>query len=524
MVVKKNLLVIAYRSGLIILYFLLVNLTGGIPACSQVDTDKSSASDRYVNFESFGAKANGEDETSVILKALQYAREKKLPVHLQRNRTYRFSPTQTVDITGIPAFLGEGTIDLSRCGPNAGQPSMNYVFTVSGKKNLLRSGIRIEKGVNKVVLGNGLDLKTGDIIFFTSIEPIANTKRKYNRKGQRAKVRSYEQASGLLTIEDSFYFDIGAASVWKLVNVPDFEVGKQVRFVTSKMNLLTCIQLIYANGKISGHYENFALAAIYFRSSTGIVEEADIKLQLTANNGYSYGVAVSDMSDVLIRNCKVEGGRHAICGTSGGLWRANESGGGSDEKLGYPAKLTINGGVYRTFYDVNAGLNESLGTIDSHGSVYYIRVENCTVYGGISLGAAFGEIKNVQIYPEKKRAFNIGSDVLPGSAWGNYDISDVEILLSGETDKSVLFGKSDVESVKLTDILLKGADANTLLVDFKDYAPKSIQIRGFDMKGGTQPKIWVNSKTKLDIQKSSIDKNAIRLIQREPERRRQEEN
>lgn len=479
---------------------------------------QTNIAQEQVTFEQFGAKGNGKDETRIILAALSHAKEKKLPVNLSGGKKYIFSPQQTVDITGIPAINGNGTIDASGAGPNAGNEQMNYLFRVSGKKILVQAGVTgINKGINSVTLKPGLNLSTGDILFITSIEPLPNNKRKYNRKGQRAIVNSYNRNSGVLTIKDSFYFDIEKAYIWKQTEQPVIEIEKGIHFVTSAMNFMSCIELQYAKGKISGSYDNFALAAIFFRSSEGEVENAVINLPVNKNNGYSYGVAVSDMSDVIIKNSTIDGGRHAITGTSGGLWTEDESGGNGKEKLGYPATLIIDGGTYKTTYDINAGLNEHLGTIDSHGSVYKVTIKNCTVYGGISLGADYGEVDNVIIYTNSKRAFNLGSDVSPGSDWGHYNISNTAIKISNDQQQqSLLFGKSDIKELNLSSVTVHGTKMSTVVMDFKDYAPGKFNINKLRIFEISDPKIWINDKSTLSLENSDVDRQGVKRIKRTP--------
>lgn len=426
----------------------------------------------YVTFEQFGAAGNGKDETSIIRQALMHAKDKQLPVKLMGG-TYTFSPRSNLDITGIPEINGHGTLDLSNTGPNAGLRSMTHVFTVKGEKQVLQDKIKIVKGRSSIFLTSHLGLNTGDVLFITSAEPLPNIKRKYNCKGQRAIVRSYDQSSGELFITEPFYFDISNAFLWKNTIRPAIEIGQDVKFVTSKMNFLGCLEIIYAEADISGSYANFALAAISLRSSKGYFHNVRSELPVTTNNGYSYGISVADMSDANIENCTLNGGRHTVTGTGGGLWKKSESG-GPDEPAGYPASLLINGGTYTGSKNVN-GISELNGTIDSHGNVYKIEIRNCVIYGGINLGANYAVVDNITIYTDTKRAFNFGSDVQPGSDWGNYTIKNTVIKVDDGLTKAILLSRSDVNSIRLEKIIFEGLNDNSLVADFRYPAPKKLK-------------------------------------------------
>lgn len=429
--------------------------------------------EEYITFEQFGAKGNGMDETEMILQALMQAKAARLPVKLM-GKTYKFSPKSNLDITGIPAITGQGTIDLSQTGPDAGYKSMTHVFTVKGEKQLLQHNLGITKYKSSVFLAPELKLQPGDILFITSAEPLPNRNRKYNCKGQRSIVKSYDRSSGELTITEPFYFDISNAFIWKNTVRPKIEIGEEVTFITGKMNFVGCLEIVYADAVISGSYKNFALAAISLRSSEGYFYNVRSELPITSNNGYSYGISVADMSNANIKNCTLNGGRHTVTGTGGGLWKKSESG-GPDEPAGYPATLEINGGTYTGSKHVN-GISEDIGTIDSHGNVQRMVIRNCTVYGGINLGANYAEVDSVTIYTDTKRAFNFGSDVQPGSDWGHYTVKNTVIKVNDGTKKSILLTKSDVISIHLQNIIFEGIDDHSLIADFRYPAPKKLEM------------------------------------------------
>jgi hypothetical protein len=468
-------------------------------------------SQQYVSFEQFGAKGDGSDETAILLKAFAQAKEKKLPIRLSAKKKYRFIPSSNVDITGIPAITGEGVLDCSGTDPK----SLQFVFTVRGTKKLLQSSVSgIEKGKTQVLLQKGLELKANDILFITSAEPLPNQRRKYYCKGQRARVRDYNGRTGMLTIDEAFYFDIDKAWIWKNDFQPVISIDSTVHFTTSPMNFIGCIELVYAKGNISGNYENFALAGVSIRSSEAMLENLRSNLPVTHNNGYSIGITVSDMSVATIKNCTMKGGRHTVAGTGGGIWRKSESG-GPNEAAGYPASFIVNGGVYQNANNVR-DISEDNCAIDSHGNIYKMTVQNCTVYGGLNLGADYALIDNVTIYTDKKRAFNFGSDVQPGSDWGHYQVKNVRIFVDKGNTKPVFYSKSDVEEISFENITMEGVDDNTFIADFRYPPPKNIILDNMNWlrKGLTKsPRFLVHRLTKLQFKRAGIKKEDLKIIQ-----------
>lgn len=468
---------------------------------------------RVVTFEEFGAKGAGDDETKEMLAAFAYAKENKLAIKLQGKR-YKFSPRSTVDLTGIPAFTGTGTIDLADVGANAGNKSMVFVFDIKGSKALSQGNVTgIVKGKQSVNIQKGLALSAGDIVFITSAEALPNDRRPYNCKGQRARVSTYNQSTGALVVDEPFFYDIGKAWLWKNDYQPSFRVDSAVRFITSPMNFLGCFQLVYANATMSGYYENFALAAISYRSSSGECRNVRSNLPVTSNNGYSIGISIADLSKTIVRDCSMKGGRHTVSGTGGGLWRKSESG-GPDESAGYPSDVEIDGGTYYGTNDVR-DISEDNCTIDSHGNVHSMKVRNCTVYGGFNLGADYGSVEHVVIYTDKKRAFNFGSDVKPGSPWGHYLVKNVRIIIDKGNTKAILYSKSDVQEIRLDSVMIEGNDDNTLLADFRYPAPKKIVLDNLHWnsdKISKPPRFLVHSQTDFQVTRSAIMKEEVRII------------
>jgi len=425
---------------------------------------------QYVTFEQFGAKGDGSDDTNSILLAFEFAKIKKVPIRLL-GRNYRFSPKETINITGIPLFSGSGSFDLTQTGANIGNLSQKAIFHVEGSKKLLsKSIISCKSGNVRLQVGKNLSLKRNDILFITSSEPLINNKRPYYCKGQRCIVKIYDKNSGIVEFFEKISFDIEKAYVWLHDFIPEIHIEKGIKFITSPMNFLTCFRLYYAKGRFSGYYKNFSLTAVMFKSSFGIVEDMETYLPVTKNNGYSYGIEVSDMSDVLIKNCKLTGGRHVITSGGGGLWKKEESGGNG--AAGYPATVVIDGGVYTGTNNI-PDINENNSTIDSHGLAFKMVIRNSTIYGGVNLGANHVLIDNCVIYADSKRILNIGSDVIPFADWGHYTIKNSTFIADKRSEiSSLILCKGAVNFLKLDNITIKQFRIDNILADFVNFVPK----------------------------------------------------
>lgn len=457
----------------------------------------------YVSFEEFGAKGNGTDETPAIQKAFEFAKQHKLPVKLQ-GKTYIFSPVATVNITGIPAITGNGTLDVSKTGKAAGNPRMLAVFHVEGKKKRVQQNTgQVVQGSVNLFMQKNLSLKKGDLLFLASAEKLASHKRDYYCKGQRCIIKDYDPATGKLTVQEPFFYTINTTCAWVLEYEPEIRVEKNIRFLTAPMNFITCFRLYYAKGIMSGYYKNFALTAIMFKSSAGEVNEMEADLPVDDNNGYSHCIEVADMSSVTIKNCRLTGGRHVISGVGGGLWEQEECGGRGH--AGYPSVLEINGGTYRGMLRAN-NITEHNATLDSHGLVERMTIKNCTIYGGINLGANHVTADNVTIYTDSKRILNVGSDVDADADWGDYIIKNSRFTGDGRSTISFIYGKANIRSLTLENIEVDGLPAKTYLFDFRYFAPHKLNIAGVIIKNKPQQLLMI-TKNKNGIQISDSDIN-----------------
>ncbi len=468
---------------------------------------------RYISPEEFGAVGTGQDETQQILRAFSYAKQHRLPVRLNGGKTYVFSPRQTVDITGIPAIEGDGTFDVSNTGKNAGNPGMLAIFQITGKKKLLAQNVRgIEQGKHELTITSNLPLQPGDTLFCTSSEPLDNRRRPYYCKGQSAIVRSYDLRRGVLVVDKPFFYNIRSAYLWKCDYQPSIRIGQNVGFVTSPMNFITCFRFYYARAYVSGNFKNFSLTAIMFKSSFGEVKKMTAELPIDSNNGYSHCIEVGDMSDVNIIDCRLSGGRHVISGIGGGLWKQDESGGKGN--AGYPSRLTVDGGEYRGTKSLSSnGITADIATVDSHGVIQEMCIRNCTIYGGINLGANLVTVDNCKIFTDGKNAFNIGSDVEPGSDWGHFTIRNSVVTDNDSVLLPAVYGKADVDHVVFDNVQFEKFKDPTVLFDLKNFSPKNMLINNVRSKGyGGRNSVIISKRSRLRINRSTIDISNIRKV------------
>lgn len=471
-----------------------------------------SSKENVVTFEQFGAKGNGEDDTAPILKAITYAKQMNWPIRLE-GKKYIFSPRSTVDITGIPEWTGEGTLDLTKTGPAVGNKSMTAIFQISGTKKLLQRKIKdVEKGRKVLWIEKNLSLKRNAVLFLTSAEALPNPKRDYYCKGQRCVVAAYDNKTGKLEVQDPFFYSIQDATLWWNDFQPLLKIGPDLRFETSPMNFITCFRFYYARGIVSGYFKNFALTAIMFKSSWGTVEGMEAELPVNENNGYSYCIQVADMSDVRIIKCRLSGGRHVVSGGGGGLWEKEESGGKGH--AGYPSVLEVNGGIYKGNPIVHT-INEHIGTLDSHGLVERMVIRNCTVYGGINLGANYVTVDSCIIYADKKRILNVGSDVLPGTDWGHYTIRNCRFIGDPATNHSLIYGKANVKELVLEQVEVEDLRKGVYLADLRYFTPGATTFNRIRFKNSAQRQDNLILKLKngnLRIDKSELTMAAVKEL------------
>jgi hypothetical protein len=143
-------------------------------------------------------------------------------------------------------------------------------------------------------------------------------------------------------------------------------------------------------------------------------------------------------------------------------------------------------------------------------------VKNCTVYGGLNLGANYAVIDRVTIYTDKKRAFNFGSDVQPGSVWGHYEIKNVRIYIDKGNTKSVFHSKSDVEEISFQNIIVEGVEDNTFMADFTYPPPKKITLDNMNwLRNGLSktPRFLVHRLTNLQFKRAGVKKEDLKIIQ-----------
>lgn len=471
--------------------------------CLLIKAQETKGQDTVFYPEQFGAKGNGADDTVPLMQMIAAARKSRGYIYIPAQKTYVFNPVQTVNLSGIRGFRGDGMIDLSKAGKTT---ALKSVFLVRGEKELIAGPLHLQKGTTELSISGSEKIKAGDVLFITSAEPLPNPNRPYYCKGQRMVVK--EMRDGKLHFAEPCWFNIEKAYIWRNSVVPSFGISGNLRFVTAPMSFLVCFSFFFCDVRVQGGYfKNFALSALMFKSSSGTVEKMKAELPVTDNNGYSYCIQVADMSDVTIRDCTLSGGRHVVSGGGGGLWEQEESGGKGH--AGYPSVFRIEGGTYEgTKKALN--INADNATIDSHGVVYFMSVKNCTVKGGFNLGADTAVVEGCTIEVWGKRAFNIGSDVLPGSNWGRYMISDCRIIGEGVGEEPFLKGKADVALVQLKQVTVEGKGNKAAFIDFSRYSPARLVLEEVRISGlPRQRNMLLGKNTRIFLKGGSVSRDQI---------------
>lgn len=346
-----------------------------------------------INIDDFGAVGDGVTEDSIaIYSAIAAARSAGAELWGSANKTYKFSPKQETELSGIP-YIRNLRLDLTsvigdrnRVIPN----SIESVFKITGTKTLLTTGVTTLAGNKTATIATGLNIQPGDVLFLTSLNQHYNTTNNESFLGQRITVDSYNSSTGVLVPYNTFNFDITSGYLWKNDYMPFIGIDATCEFFTSDNNELVLLYSTYANIDVKGTYKNFGYSTIALSSSEGYIYGAKIFNPSKIGNGLSYGISVWDLSIAFI-NAHIEGGRHAVTGGGGRQWNQNEMG-GSNANAVFPGEFYIDGGYY-------AGTNgQNIGTIDTHSTMYMGSIKNATINGGISLSGIKNIISNSEVY------------------------------------------------------------------------------------------------------------------------------
>ncbi|POY36134.1 hypothetical protein C3K47_13145 [Solitalea longa] len=445
-------------------YQMKLNELGIYPPKQQPDNPKESIPNYGVRPEQFGAVGNGQtNDTQAILDAISLAKSIKEPVIFSGGKTYKFLPSSVVDITGIPEFIGYATIDCT--GVNTG--SVKALFQIKGTAQTIATGIRITALTLSVNIGSGKDLKTSDFIYVTSNEINDNPDRPNYLRGMLVQVKSYDKATGILVPFEAFRTSIVSATLQKATYMPSFKCDKNLTYRTTENAFMDCYKVDMANVEIHGDYYNFGDATLYIGYSLARIT-ANIFNPFASGQNTNYGIVIVDLSKVIIDNCYVVGGRHAVAG------------GGT-----YPCDYEISGGAFVVY-------NNS-GCIDAHGNVWSIKCSDCIIYEGVVVAANYAYFSNCNILFDQGEGFTIASITLLDRSWGHYDIIDCSITSVGPTSMGAFNCKvSSLTRLYISNLRVK-TDHNSTNYPFKITADiDDLEINGLNCYVQNAPSGVVN--------------------------------
>lgn len=345
----------------------------------------------------------GTDCTNSFLAAVEAAKTQGSPLYIPEG-TYIVSPSETVDITGIPLIYGFGTLDLS--GATAFP-----IFKASGTWELIHQG---SLSAGQTSIPSSIPLQPGDVLYIISTEPSPNPARSYYYKGGVHVVQSYDSNSNTATIGEPVWFDFSQAYVFvgHLIHV----AIRDVFFIGASGGAQRLIELHLAKVSISGvKARGFGERAISVARSIAFINDCHIEDTYYSNTGTSYGIAISDMSIVAVSNCHISVNRHAIAAGGGTVDLSEIGGSGSGA---YPSVVTITGGHYESKVHGTLKVN----AIDAHGIAYSITVSGCRVIGGFSISANYNVVTGCEIDFSDSIGVYSGSDSA-SQEWGTYLIS-----------------------------------------------------------------------------------------------------
>jgi len=415
------------------------------------------------------------DNTAAILATIAYAKSTGKGIWLKSGKHYIFTPTGTVDITGIPEIGGYGIIDAKAITSGNFPPSANVLLQVTGTKALLQNGVAFTANTKTVTLNTGLNIKPGQTLLIYANEANPNAYRTDYFKGQRVTVDSYDSSTGILYVYEPFWYNITSAYVWVNDYQPYFKLGAGVTIIGNPTVVATGISSLYANIDINGEVDNFAAAAVIAGSSF-------MKGSYRAYNSYkylsgeSYGLDASDLSVVYLKDCDIRGAAHAVA-AGGGLEYQTVFGGSGSLGGAFPGQVYITGG---TFTNSNTS---TFSALDAHGIVHDMVISGVTAIGGVDNAAANFTMDNSIIHYNNLSGYQTNNEAV-GATTCNVTISNTHFIADTTVANTATTG------IRSTYPLNSLAISNVTI----DDRPPASGVNGVYITGNIQ-KIAVNGLT-----------------------------
>ncbi len=366
----------------------------------------------------FGAFSDGVDRTSEFANAVSAASAGGYALEVAPG-TLKLSNSTTLELGGVSKITGNATIDVSAA-------TASPVFRVSGTRTLIASGIVLAEGQTSLTVGAGLPIQRGDTIVVTSVEASPNPARTYYYKGSRVFAETYDNTTGSLTVYPGVDFSYTSAYVW-LIKERHLVIDGGISIVGAEGGSQLGVEAKYARVDMHGTLKHFGVTGIRYVTSSGTIT-GSILDTVYSGTGTSYGVSVSDLSDVHISGATIIAARHAVA-AGGGVWDAGDSGGTAGTGAAYPSSYTINGGHYAS----NGSLASNYA-IDAHGIARSVIINGAIVDGGMSVAARESVITNnvITFSASSLGGLYVGGDTV-STSWGRLTFSNNTIRGLGST-------------------------------------------------------------------------------------------
>lgn len=444
-----------------------------------------------INVKDYGAI--GDDitvDTLAFQAAISAARAKKWALFIPSG-TYNLPFTSSTELSGIPKVYGDAaTLDFQNMTVLNGVKidsitypanTTNSVFKLTGTIRLLQSGVTTSVGAIAVTLNSGLNLKAGDILFFTSSESLPYGQNSTYYKGQRAVVDSFDNTTGICYINGQFFYNISNSYVWLNDTVPACDFGAGLTLQAKQNNTISAFYSINSLVNVSGSFNNFGKSGINVTNTY-----ANITARLTNNfrynNGNSYGITVCDLSDANLLNCTINGSKLCVASGGGDYWNSNQSG-GSSGSAAYPANIYINGGSFRPSNIQNQG------ALDAHSVCHQLNIANATIYSAVYTQAEYTSVQNCDIFYNITPAIQVATK---DTTSGYLTIDNVRCYAAGGSVQGGIQLTSGIKSISILNSVINHKAINSTGALMLNFPTQVLKVSNLDVNetGNTDSYIY----------------------------------
>jgi len=382
----------------------------------------------------YGNTAKSTDQTTAFKSLISDAASTGQPIDLGKGNTITISPSSTINLSGIPAIVGDDvTVDCTGAlNWDEGSNARNPVFKSDGSTRKAADDISANKGDSRIPLDAGLDLKRGDTILIASAEDSLTDDPEY-RKGERKYVRRYNSGTGTCDVAEPLQFGYDPSVATNRVHIADeqeLHIGKGITFVGKEGGEQACLRTNLCNTHISARFEHFGERALSIVKSRGRFNGHIYDTGFRGNPNTQYGIALGSFTDFHIDGAEIWAGKHAIKTGSQGFDNLAFAGGPSDTDASWTNRYTVTGGIYG---NLPTEPGRAQGAIDAHAQCLSSVVVGAQVYGGLNVSSKYQRTADCEIhYGSESRGYYVRSDATnSGRKWGDYEVIDNTFVVEG---------------------------------------------------------------------------------------------